>query len=327
MLDDFFAFGPDGNSVDSQMTTFHSVAQGFGVPINFDKYVPATHRICFLGLIIDMVLRMVIAPQLKIIRAWRAVSKLLSKKRQKVHLIQSTQGRLSYLTRAVAAGKPFLSRGYRLIAGKSQHEHVTLSRGYIADLRAWQTFLRYYNGQTFFRDYTPDPALGWYTDASTSWGAGSWIKQIGQFFALQWPDKVRACPESTALLELCPIVISLYQTQWEHLFRNKSLLVHCDNKSTVELVGKKSSAVPKIAKWLRCMVLRCMQLNCTINSVWVATDQMPSDPLSRNNVSLFLAQVGGCQLQISPRLSGLPSLLTLSRCPKDKGRRSKNGRK
>ncbi len=48
MLDDFFAYGPDDCAVNGQMSVFHSVADEMGVPINFDKYTPSTHRICFL---------------------------------------------------------------------------------------------------------------------------------------------------------------------------------------------------------------------------------------------------------------------------------------
>ncbi len=324
MLDDFFAFGPDDTVVNGQMSTFHSVAHEMGIPINYDKYVPSTYRICFLGLIIDMYLRMVIAPKIKIIRAWRAVKKLLSRRKHKVAIIQSAQGRLAYLCRAVPCGKPFLNRGYRLIAGKLPNEHVILTTAYILDLRSWEKFLLCYNGQTFFRDYIPDPDLGWFTDASTSWGAGCWIKKVAQYFVLKWPHSVRVSPESTTLLELCPIVVTLFQAQWEGLFRNKSLNVYCDSQAVCELVQKRSSGVPKIAKWLRCMVLRCMQLNCTVHAIWVPTAEMPSDPLSRNNIPLFLSQVGGQQQQIFPHLSGVPSLLTLARSQKERGQKSRS---
>ncbi len=318
-LDDFFAYGCSNTAVNRQMDTFHSVTEDMGVPVNFDKYVPATTRISFLGLIIDMILRMVIAPHIKVLRAWEGVQKLLSGRRHKVSFVQSVQGRLSYICRAVAPGRAHLSRGYRLIAGKKQSDHVILSRGYINDLKSWKKFLKSYNGQTFFRDFTPTPLLGWHTDASSTWGAGSWIRQIGQYFVLPWPKKVLAHPESTALLELCPIVVSLFQPAWEECFRNKSLQVYCDNDATVRIIQRKSSGVPKIAQWLRCMVLRCMQLNCTVHAVWVSTSEMPSDPLSRNNIPLFLSQVGGKQKQIQPLLSGLPSLLTLARSQRKKG--------
>ncbi len=327
MADDYIAFAENEDAVNNQMSVFHSVSRDFGVPINYAKYVAATPRICFLGLIIDMILRMVIAPQIKILRAWRAVNKLLSRGRPTVHLVQSTQGRLSFLCRAVPPGRAFLSRGYRLIAGKEQSERVVLPRGYICDLRAWKKFLESFNGQVFFRDYVPDPTLGWYTDSSTSWGTGSWIKMAGQYFALQWPARVLGAPESTTLLELCPIVISLNQPMWEGLFRNKSLQVFCDNESCCEIVNKRSSAVPKIAKWVRWMMLRCMQLNCTITAVWVPTTDMPSDPLSRNNIPLFLSQVGGDQKRITPRLSTLPSLSTLGKSHRKPGQRLRGGRK
>ncbi len=318
-LDDFFAYGCSDTVVNKQMDTFHSVVQDVGVPVNFDKYVPATTRICFLGLIIDMVLRMIIAPQIKVLRAWEGVQKLLSKRKHKVSFIQSVQGRLSFICRAVAPGRAHLSRGYRLIAGKKGSDQVTLSRGYVNDLRSWKKFLQSYNGQTFFRDFTPTPHMGWYTDASSTWGAGSWIRQFNQYFVLPWPRKVLLRPESTALLEICPIVVSLFQPEWETHFRNKSLQVFCDNFSTCQIIRRQSSGVPKIAQWLRCMVLRCMQLNCTVQAVWVSTSEMPSDPLSRNNIPLFLSQVGGEQNQIRPLLSGLPSLLTLARSHNQKG--------
>ncbi len=241
--------------------------------------------------------------------------------------LQSAQGRLAYLCRAIPHGRIFLHRGYRLIAGKAAHEYVTLTRGYVLDLKAWKNFLHGFNGQMFFRDMVPDPTVQWYTDASTSFGAGSLIGKLRQFFVLAWPAPVLHSPESTALLEICPIVVSLFQPQWELVFRNSTVVVHCDNEGSCKILMKKSSGVPKIAKWLRCMVLKCMQLNCNIIPVWVPTSAMPSDPLSRNKISLFLSQVGGPQEQIFPRLSGLPSLLTLAKSREVKGQRCMTGHK
>ncbi len=73
----------------------------------------------------------------------------------------------------------------------------------------------------------------------------------GQWFASAWPNELLSVPVntlSTALLELCPIVIAciLWGKQWSR----KQIMFFCDNEATVNIINKGRSSVPFINRLL-----------------------------------------------------------------------------
>ena len=84
-----------------------------------------------------------------------------------------------------------------------------------------------------------------FTNASSSFGYGAcWGAKWLQY---PWPSE--AIGLSIAVKELVPILMA--GVLWGDTWRNKHVLVHCDNQAVVEVVNSSSSKDANLAQLLR----------------------------------------------------------------------------
>lgn len=129
---------------------FQELCQLLGVPLSKEKTEGPSTCLSFLGLGIDFV------PSDKVVELQEHIMELQDKKTITLKQLQSLAGSLSFITKALPAGRAFSCRLYGLMSGASKPHHlIRLSRGIKYDLQMWLTFLKELNGTTTF------PSLNW----------------------------------------------------------------------------------------------------------------------------------------------------------------------
>jgi hypothetical protein len=153
----------------------------------------------------------------------------------------------------------------------------------------WETFLRRWNGQSFFIDeqLSTTTQLQLFTDASATHGFGAYFS--GKWFQGRWPEELKNLgddPISIALLELYPIVVAV--VIWGHEWQQKRVQFLCDNKATVQIIKNRRSKSPAIMKLMRKLTWKSACENFVVHC-----DHLPgksniiADSLSRFQMSKF----------------------------------------
>ncbi len=196
-------------------------------------------------------------PKEKIDRIITIASNLLDSNHCSKRDLLSLLGHLNYAMRIIPQGRPFISHLLTLAMSASSLEQIiSLNQPCWADLKLWITFLRNWNGITFFYDeFLSLPCdISLFTDAAPSTGFGGFYR--GRWFASTWPPErsnSSQAVDSTALFELYPIVVVaayLWGSEWS----TKIILFHCDNSATVHCISKGRSNAPKIMPFLRRLI-------------------------------------------------------------------------
>ncbi len=318
-LDDFFGMAAPApcKKAGQVLDTMKETAIELGVPLHPQKCEGPCTSLIILGMGVDTVAQTVFAPPDKVTRALVGIRQILRLHQVRVQLIMSTLGLLSFLTKAVAPGRAFLHRPFKAIRGMTKSQFCQLSNEAKKDLESWQTFLKSYNGLSYFvmDDGTQGRSYMLFSDACTSHGAAVWCGKFGEYVYIKWPQAVinNDRKPSTCLLELIPICYAFFVPKWSLKFANRQVTIFCDNMSTCRVVSKLASRVSDISDWLRPLTMRLMHLNVKLNAQFVPTDRQLADSLSRGRFDIFRAQIGTGQKQVYAVTHGLPSLQTLIR--------------
>lgn len=292
-LDDFLFFGPADNFECLYLfTEFRLTCRRFGVPLALEKSVWPTTCIEFLGVTIDTVLMECRLPQAKLDRLRFMISFVLSKPKVTVRTLQSLLGLLAFATRIIPMGRVFSKRLYRAIAGcRSPNHFVRINSSLVSDLLVWNDFFSSYNGRSFWQTpFQDNSVVSLFTDAAGSTGYGAFYQ--GHWSAARWPDCWLSLgyTKNVVLLELFPILVSL--DIWGVHLRNSRLLFHSDNKGVAYAINCLSSKSLPVLAVLRCIVLKCLELN-----LWIKVKYIPgytnviADSLSRFQIDRFRALV------------------------------------
>ena len=101
---------------------------------------------------------------------------------------------------------------------------------------------------------------------------------------------------------------------WGRRWKKSAILVHCDNQAVVEVVNAGSSRDSEIMHLLRSLFFVSAHFELSIRAVHVAgKDNVKADAISRDNVSLFLAQAPEADRSPTPLPPSLIDLLVSQR--------------
>ncbi|XP_062580100.1 uncharacterized protein LOC134242093 [Saccostrea cucullata] len=238
LLDDFLTIDSPGDEGIKTMAILTLVFKKLGIPISAKKTVGPCTVLEYLGIILDSERREARIPLEKIERIFLLINKIKSKKSCTKRELLSLLGHFNFAARIIPAGRSFISYLLTLAYSvRELHHHVSLNSDCKKDLNMWETFLRRWNGQSFFIDeqLSTTTQLQLFTDASATHGFGAYFS--GKWFQGRWPDELKNLgddPISIALLELYPIVVAV--VIWGHEWSGKRVQFLCDNKATVQII-------------------------------------------------------------------------------------------
>ena len=101
-----------------------------------------------------------------------------------------------------------------------------------------------------------------------------------------WPAHWQQEGPDITFKELFPIVLAIHL--WADYFRNKKLILHCDNQAVVTIINKQSTRSPPSMHLLRLFVLACLQNNLVCRARHLpGTQNNIADALSRGQIHRF----------------------------------------
>ena len=296
-LDDFLFIALLRWLCDRQTRVFLHLCEEINFPVSMEKTVWSCTHITFLGMLLDSDRQLILIPQEKLERALVQIERMLAncKRKAKILDIQKLCGLLNFLTRAIYPGRPFLMRLYNSLSGEKtqklkQHHHVKLVKDVILDLEMWKVFLS--TPVAFCRLFIDIEGceeistLDWFTDSAKAFGKGFGGHHKTHWFYGLWPKNFLDKDPSIEYLELYAVTVSVLL--WLKNFRNKRVVIFCDNESVVHMINNQSSKCGNCMILIRIVTLQCLLDNVRLYAKHLRTHlNGQANALSRNQLDRF----------------------------------------
>ena len=282
----------------NQVKEFLQVCELIAFPVSMDKTFWATSKLTFLGLLIDTINQCVCIPIDKVTKAVTLIENVLDKKNKKITLnqLQKICGFLNFLGRCIIPGRAFTRRLYSYTASDKlkPHHHLKINAEMREDLAMWLVFIKH--PTMFCRPFLDfskmlvADEIDLYTDASGKIGFGvicgsAWIAE-------QWPENfISKYKPSIEYLELFGVTVEVLA--WIHLFKNKRIILFCDNQSVVDMINATSSSCKNCMVLIRMIVLKGLMENVRVFARHIkGVNNGLADSLSRQKMMLFKSMCG-----------------------------------
>ena len=284
-------------------------------PVSLEKTFWATNRLTFLGLLIDTINQCVCIPFEKVQKAVKLIESILDNKSKKVTLdqLQKVCGFLNFLGRCVIPGRAFTRRLYTYTASDKlkPHHHIRVNAEIRDDLSMWLTFLSH--PTVFCRPFLDfsnvivADEVDLYTDASGRIGMGgicgsAWMYQL-------WDSAfIKKYNPSIEYLELYAVTAAVLA--WIHLFKNKRIILFCDNQSVVNMINLTTTSCKNCMVLIRMIVLKGLMENVRIFGRHVkGKDNTYADSLSRDRLQYFRKLCNDADKVIDDEPQRVPDIL------------------
>ena len=222
------------------------------------------------------------------------IQELLQRRKTTVKSIQRLAGLLNFFSKCIIPARTFTRRLYAMTQrfNDKPHYHITLARDVKLDLEMWLTFLQ--DQTAYSRPFTDFDVnkltsidIDMYTDSSANKELGCGGKCGRHWFMQQWEWKfMEQHNPSINYLELYAVTCAILL--WTEQYKNRSILIHCDNMSVVNMVNNTTSRCKNCMVLLRVIVLHGLRHNIKIQAKHVpGISNQISDNLSRLKLKQF----------------------------------------
>ena len=284
---------------DGQIQIFMDICATIQFPVSLEKTFWGSTWLVFLGMLLDTVAQTVSIPVEKIRKGLSLICEILDRRSRKVTVaeVEKLMGFLNFLCRGVVPGCAFTRRLYALTAGKQhlkQHHHVKLNQEYRNDLEMWKEFLErpeaYCPPFLDFETILQADEIDFYMDAAKKHGFGGYFNRKWMF--AEWNHNfITECEPSITYLELFAVTTGILS--WAQFFRNKRVVLFCDNMGAMEIINSASSKCKNCMVLVRLITLHSMNLNVRIFAKHCpGLDNEKSDWLSRGKMEQFKRKYG-----------------------------------
>ena len=298
-LDDFLFIATSKQVCNLMLDTFFHLCNSLGVPIAEEKTVKATNQLVFLGILIDGARHVLAVPESKKERASALLKAFLNRKKATVKDIQRLTGLLNFLNKAIVPGRAFTRFMYDRISGKCanlrDYHHINLNKDFRDDCLTWLDFL---DGNKYSESVCCRPfldlkhkldatVLNFYTDATANEKLGCGGIFNSHWYWLKWDTSfIRKHKPSIQYLELYAVCVGVFI--WTDLLKNTRFVVHCDNKTVVDILNDTFSHSRQCMILVRKLVLHALRNNFRVFARHVAgIHNNFSDLLSRQKLNKF----------------------------------------
>ena len=196
------------------------------------------------------------------------LSHWLNKKQASLRECQSLLGKLSFACSMVRSGRVFLSRIIGFIKTFDDVKTILdIPVTVTQDVQWWYKFMNQYDGISIMpevRWHTVDAKIS--TDSCLS-ACGGW--SLGEYYNAVYPADIVSQPD-ISINELKCLAVVIAVKRWGSNYRNKNLLLHCNNKSTVEVINHGNAKNEFSQACLRELVWLCAHFN-----LWVKVKFLP----------------------------------------------------
>lgn len=245
-LDDFLIIGESLQACRLAFDTLLELLQELGFRINWQKVVPPTQKLVFLGIEINSLSRQISLPPTKLAEFVDLLACFHKKTHASMHQLQQLAGKLNWACRVIHGGRTFLRRILELMNKlPTAKGKIRLNRDCKADLSWWYRFIQTFNGTRFFLDDIPVTDLS--TDSSTE-GGGAYFR--GDWFYVNWRLDFPAA--NILHINYKEILAALLAIQrWAPCWRNSRVILYSDSQTAVSILNKGTCKEPLVMSALR----------------------------------------------------------------------------
>lgn len=267
ILDDFLICEPTYDLCKNSLGKLLKICEYLGIPMAQEKTFGPLKVMSFVGIELDTEKSEARLPADKLTTCLSLIENFLTRKKVMLNELQSLIGTLNFACSVVVPGRAFLRRLIDLTIGVSNPKFfIRLSKETKLDLHTWFNFLNHYNGKTFFLDeiWQNINSLQLYTDSSGTVGFGAVFKSHWCYGI--WPKEWQN--RNIAILESYPIVLSILL--WGNMMQNQCIVFYTDNEALVHVINKCTCKDKIMMKFVRKLVLVCMEYNILFKARHVA---------------------------------------------------------
>jgi hypothetical protein len=164
-IDDFIGGHPASDLAHTAYERSLQLFADLGLDLNPDKFVQATTRITWIGVVYDTIDMTMCIPPSVISETLNLVSTWLIKDSATRHELQILLGKLFHAGKCCHAARLFVARMLATLRSTSPTGAVTLTSSFRADLRWWSTMLPVYNGRLLIQLQRPIHHLYLYSNS------------------------------------------------------------------------------------------------------------------------------------------------------------------
>ena len=254
-LDDFVVIGSTLSECQEIFDCLIQLLQGLGFDISWQKVVPPTQVLIFLGVLIDTVGQFLALPDGKLVKLQIFMHQFLHRRRASKRELQVLAGKLNWACRVVFGGRTFLRRILDAINGlRSLSDRFQFTCEFYVDLSWWADFLSVFNGKRMFLDNIP------VVDVETD----GCFEAAGGFFQGDW-FYYRFGAESATLAGLHinhkeVLAVVAAAKCWGYCWSNKHVIIHSDSTIAVVIVNKGTTRSPIVMAILTQVILAICHL-------------------------------------------------------------------
>ncbi|KAK3092716.1 hypothetical protein FSP39_006417 [Pinctada imbricata] len=167
-------------------------------------------------------------------------------------------------------------------------------------MQLWLTFLRDYNGSTYFpeRDWDSNSTLHLFTNSAENAKLGCRAILGNHWVNLKWPEAWESSKiiREITFLELVPIALAI--SIWGNVLKNRKIIFHIDNEALVNIINCQTSKSRNAMTLLRPLILALMKSNITFKAVHIeGAKNNAADALSRFQWSRFRQEMPGADTE------------------------------
>ena len=191
--------------------------------------------------------------------------------------------------RCVIPGRAFTRRLYMYTKGSGKslkpHHHIKVNPEIKKDVLMWQSLVQHPSVYSrpfidfedtlqaeqicMFSDASRNPLLGFGCICENSWTYAQWPK----IFVEQFEPSIE-------FLELYAVVVTV--VNWLNRFKNKRIMLHCDNQAVVSMVNNNTLSCKQCLALIRVLVMHSMTLNSRVFAKYLSSkSNKDADLLSR----------------------------------------------
>ena len=223
---------------------------------------PKQHLI-FLGIVLDTNTMTLELPQQRITELVELLTSILHKTKITKRQLMSVAGKLNWATQVIYGGRFHLRRILDIINGlRLPWHHTRVTKEMRKDIIWWISFMSIFNGSTLMLDDRPTTSVC--IDACTvAAGAFCDYEYVYTPWA-QWPAAQNYHINYKEALALEPAV-----KQWAYKWSNKTVYVHSDNQTAVNIINKGSCKDQLVMQSLRNIFWYSAIYNFRIKAVYI----------------------------------------------------------
>ena len=293
-LDDFLCMGKDFQTCREAQLYLHKILRGLGFYLSYKKIKSPSQVQTYLGVELDSIQMKLRLPEDKLCKLYVELAffdgRLRATKKQLQHLC----GVLGHCSTLVRGGRTFSHKVIEMLSHfTARKRYVTLSQAFRQDLKWWNDFAKWFNGEAKIIRQSPSSTAILHTDAASTigWGAvynhdwtgGSWTKSWGDE-----RDRHKHCqpvpsmhiPTNINVQELYPILESLWR--WGEDWRDRRVECVTDNTQVVAAINAGKSDNRRSMDLIRLIFWETVKFNCHLVGIFLpGKDNVLADAISR----------------------------------------------